>query len=223
MEYDEIQTDETFEDLYKGTPLRRILKHHMLDSYSFQYLSKTYLIVVPIVVLLILMSIRIGVFALLLSKTSFVPYTADQVESFRQSNYLGISLSAIPQVIVWAVLIYGLMLLLGGKGKFWQSVSIYSIAQIPVVIGSLVLLFVALGQPPATIQTSIVDFEIFLAFNNAFHGYNLANNIILPITSLYTNIIAGVGLSTEHKVPALVGIIVGIMAFIASMLFAYLI
>ena len=169
------------------------------------------------------MSLRIGIFALLVNKTNFVPYASDQVASFKQSNYLGISLSAIPQVIVWAVLIYGLMLLLGGKGKFLQSVSIYSIAQIPVVIGLLVLLFVALGQPSATIQTSIVDFEIFQAFNNAFYGYNLSNNIILPITSLYSNIIAGIGLSTEHKVPALVGIIVGIMAFIASMLFAYLI
>ena len=135
MEQDEIQTDEDFEDFYEGTPLKRILGHHKFDSYSFHHLSKTYLIVVPIIVLLILMSLRIGIFALLVSKTNFVPYASDQVTSFKQSNYLGISLSAIPQVIVWAVLIYGLMLLLGGKGKFLQSVSIYSIAQIPVVIG----------------------------------------------------------------------------------------
>ncbi len=223
MEQDETQTDETFEDFYKGTPLKRIVNHHLFDSYSFLYLSKTYLIVVPTVVLMVLMALRIGIFALLVSKVSFVPFAADQVASFKQSNYIGISLSAIPQVIVWSVLIYGLMLLLGGKGKFLRSVSIYSIAQIPVVIGLLVLLFVSLGQPPATIQTSIVDFEIFQGFGSAFYGYNLANNIIFPITSLYANIIAGVGLSSEHKVPALIGIIVGIMAFVASMIFSYLI
>jgi len=223
MEQSEIQPDDTFEDLYKATPLKRIIGHHLFDSNSFLYLSKIYLIVVPIVVLLILMSLRIGIFALLVSKASFVPFAADQVASFKQSNYLGILLSAIPQVLVWAVLIYGLMLLLGGKGKFLQSVSIYSIAQIPLVIGLLLLLFVALAQPSVTIPTSIVDFEVFQAFNNAFFGYNLANNIIFPITSLYSNIIAGIGLSAEHKVPALVGIIVGIMAFIASMVFSYLI
>ena len=223
MEQDEIQTDDTIEDFYEGTPLKRIVGHHLLDSYSFNFLSKIYLIVVPIVVLSVLTSLRIGIFALLVSKVSFVPFAADQVASFKQSNYLGIALSAIPQVIVWAVLIYGLMLLLGGKGKFLQSVSIYSISQIPVVIGLIVLLLVSLAQPSVTVQTSIFEFEIFNAFNNAFFGYGLANNIIFPITSLYANIIAGIGLSAEHKVPALVGIIVGIMAFVASMLFSYLI
>ncbi len=223
MDADTVQIDEIQDDTYHSTPLKRIMGHHLLDSSSFLNISKFYYICVPIIVLILLMSLRLGVFALLLSKSDFVPFVEEQVNSFKESYYLGISLTAVPQILVWSVLVYGLMILMGGKGKFLRSVSIFSIAQIPIVLGLIILLFIGIAQPEATISTSILVEEIFTSFNTAFSGYNLANNILYPITSFYSSLIAGVGLSTEHKVPALIGVIAGIMAFVASMIFYYFI
>ena len=85
------------------------------------------------------------------------------------------------------------------------------------------MLLVAAAQPVTSIPTNIENFSIGEAFNYVTQGYNLANYIILPITSLYTHIIAGSGFSAEHKIPQLLGIIIGVVASILAILFYFLI
>ena len=141
----------------------------------------------------------------------------------RESLYMGILITTIPQILLWGTLLYPLLKMLGGKGDYFKTLSIYSIAQIPMVIGSFILLLVAVAQPLTTIPTNVEGFSIIGAFNYVTQGYNIANFIVLPITSIYTHIIAGTGLSAEHKIPQLLGVIVGIIASILAILFYFLI
>jgi hypothetical protein len=222
-----IDEDEEIIDIYSSTPIRRLIRHHTLDMLSFQNMSKAYLVVTPLLVLVILLALKLGTFAIFINKMNFDPaLESDLAIEFlrtRESLYIGILITTVPQILLWATLLYPLLRMLGGKGDYFKTLSIYSIAQIPMVIGSFILLLVAVTQPLTTIPTNVDGFSIIGAFDYVTKGYNIANYIVLPITSLYTHIIAGTGLSTEHKIPQLLGIIVGIVASILAILFYFLI
>ena len=72
-------------------------------------------------------------------------------------------------------------------------------------------------------RIGILSFNIESAFNFVTQGSLIANYILFPITSLYTHVIAGTGMSTEHKIPQLLGIIIGVIASILAILFYFLI
>ncbi|NHK30941.1 MAG: hypothetical protein FK730_06280 [Asgard group archaeon] len=220
-----IDDDEEIEDLYSSTPVRRLIGHHTLDIFSFQNMSKIYMIITPIAVLLVLLALKLGTFAILINKMDFQPSLETDVEflRMRESLYMGILVTTIPQILLWGTLLYPLLKMLGGKGDYFKTLSIYSIAHIPVVIGAIILLFVAVAQPVVTIPTNIENFDVFAAFNFVTQGSLIANYIIFPITSLYTHVIAGTGLSAEHKMPQLLGIIIGVVASILAILFYFLI
>lgn len=225
MKHIPIDEDEEIEDPYSSTPVRRIIGHHTLDMLSFQNMSNIYMIITPIVVLVLLVAIKLGTFAILINKINFEPpLNPDLAVEFiriKESLYLGILVTTIPQILLWGTLLYPLLRMLGGKGDYFKTLSIYSTAHIPTVIGSFILLLIAVAQPITAFPTNVENFSIVEAFNYASQGYRIANFIILPVTSLYTHVIAGTGLSAEHKMPQLLGIIVGIIASILAILFYF--
>ncbi|NPD87961.1 MAG: hypothetical protein HGN29_04515 [Asgard group archaeon] len=227
MKHIPIDEDKEIEDPYSSTPVRRIIGHHTLDMLSFQNLSNIYMIIAPIVVLVILVAIKLGTFAILINKMNFEPSLNPNLNvdfmRIKESLYLGILVTTIPQILLWATLLYPLLKMLGGKGDYFRTLSIYSTAHIPVVIGSFILLLIAIAQPIATIPTNVENFNIVEAFNYVTQGYRIANFIILPVTSLYTHVIAGTGLGAEHKIPQLLGIIIGVIASILAILFYFLV
>jgi len=219
--------EEEIVDIYSSTPIRRLIMHHTLDLLSFQNMSKIYLIVTPIIVLVILLALKLGTFAIFINKMNFQPALESELAieflRTRESLYMGILITTIPQILLWGTLLYPLLKMLGGKGDYFKTLSIYSIAQIPMVIGSFILLLVAVAQPLTIIPTNVEGFSIIGAFNYVTQGYTIATFVVLPITSLYTHLIAGTGLSAEHKIPQLLGVIVGIIASILAILFYFLI
>jgi len=212
-----------FANPYKTAPFRRLIGHHLLDSSSFKGMADLYLIVVPLIVLIILTSIRVGNFFLLFSKIEFIPPIESEVASVKESFIIGILSSTAPQIIIWATILFGLLRYLGGKGKYLKSLSIYCISQIPVVVGAIVLLAIAATQPDVIINTDVANFNIFEAFNAATWGYKIADSILIPTTFLYSHIMIAIGLSVEHEVPKSIGFFVSGMAYIAAMLFYFLI
>ena len=227
MKHIPIDEDEEFDDPYSSTPVRRIIGHHTLDMYSFQNMSKIYMIITPIVILVILVAIKLGTFAILINRMNFEPSLnpdlAVEFMRIKESLYLGILVTTMPQILLWGTLLYPLLKMLGGKGDYFKTLSIYSTAHIPTVIGSFVLLLIAVAQPITVIPTNVENFSIVEAFNYVTQGYRIANFIIVPITSLYTHVIAGTGLSAEHKMPQLLGIIVGVIASILAIVFYFLV
>jgi hypothetical protein len=220
-----LDEDEEIENPYSSTPFRRLIGHHKLDMFSFQNMSNLYMIITPIVILLVLLALKLGEFAILINKMDFQPSLETDVEflRLRESLYMGILVTTIPQILLWGTLLYPLLKMLGGKGDYFKTLSIYSIAHIPVVLGAFILLIVAAAQPVVTIPTNVENFDVGAAFNFVTQGSLITNYILFPITSLYTHVIAGTGLSAEHKMPQLLGIIVGVIASILAILFQFLI
>ncbi|MHA1463478.1 MAG: YIP1 family protein [Candidatus Heimdallarchaeaceae archaeon] len=234
----EITEPEEQEDLFKYTPLQRLLGHHLLDKQSFKNMSKAYMIATPIIVLALILAFTLVNFTILSSKMQLVPADENIISLFKESIYFGILLSAVPQILLWSVIIHGLMIFLGGKGKFLKSLSIYSMSQIPVVLGLIILTVVASAQTQSVIypygfplmgsyllnyNTVTVSYDIFQIFNVFSGNYTLASNILVPITNLYAMIIAAVGLSSEHKAPLMISLFVTGLAFVASMIFYFII
>lgn len=212
-----------FSNPYKTTPFRRFIGHHLLDSSSFKGMTNSYMIIIPLIVVFVLTGLKIGNFFLLFSKIEFNPSIESEVAIVKESFIIGILSSTAPQIIIWATILFGLLRYLGGKGKYLKSLSIYCISQIPVVVGSLVLLAIAATQPEIVIQTDVADFNIFEAFNAATWGYRIADIIIVPTTFLYSHIMIAVGLSVEHETPKSIGFFASGLAYIAIMLFYFLI
>ncbi|MHA2358332.1 MAG: YIP1 family protein [Candidatus Heimdallarchaeaceae archaeon] len=224
------------EDFYETTPLYRLVDHHLLRSDSFVGLSKEYMIIVPTIALLILLALKLGNFSLLINRISFGPGLEEELPKFKESIYFGLLITSIPQVILWASLIHPLLKFLGGQGKYSNSLVVYSIAQIPIVVGMLLLFVFALIQPSTSVYslttlteptiTTITlepNFFLLVSFNSVTRMYRIAETVILPITSLYSHLIAGVGFSAVHKIPKALGIIIGVVAYITSMLFYFII
>lgn len=205
-----------------STFLRRIVGHHLLDSKSYQGMSTVYLTVVPIIVLLILVGLKIVIFASLTKNITFDPSIDEDFTNFKESYYIGIPISSILQVLFWGVIMFGVFRYLGGKGKVSKTLAIYCISLIPVVLGTAVLLIFASTQPSLLIISNSTDFVIEGSFKG-FTGFNLINNILIPIVYFYSHVIAAVGLSAEHKIPLVIGGLVAGMAYIASMVFYFLV
>ena len=205
-----------------STSLKRIVGHHLLDSKSYHDMSTVYLIIVPIIVLLILVSLRLAIFTSLTNNITFDPSIDDVFKNFKESYYIATSLSSLLQVLFWGVIMFGVFRYLGGKGKVGKTLAIYCISLIPVVLGTAVLLIFASTQPSLLIISNSTDFFIEGSFKG-FTGFNLANNILIPIVYLYSHVIAAVGLSAEHKIPLVIGGLVAGMAYIASMVFYFLV
>jgi len=205
-----------------STFLRRIVGHHLLDSKSYQGMSTVYLLIGPIIVLLILVSLRLAIFASLTNNITFDPSIDDDFKSFKESYYIATPLSSILQVLFWGVIMFGIFRYLGGKGKVGKTLAIYCISLVPVVLGTAVLLIFASTQPSLLITSNSTDFVIEGSFKG-FTSFNLANNILIPIIYLYSHVIAAVGLSAEHKIPLVIGGLVTGMAYIASMVFYFLV
>lgn len=205
-----------------STFLRRIVGHHLLDSKSYQGMSTVYLIIVPIIVLLILVSLRLAIFASLTNNITFDPSIDDVFKNFKESYYIATPLSSILQVLFWGVIMFGIFRYLGGKGKVGKTLAIYCMSLIPVVLGTAVLFIFASTQPSLLIFSNSTDFVIEGSYR-VFTSFNLANNILIPIVYLYSHVIAAVGLSTEHKIPLVIGGLVAGMAYIASMVFYFLV
>ncbi|MFW9851853.1 MAG: YIP1 family protein [Candidatus Thorarchaeota archaeon] len=215
--------ESSFYDPYRTAPFRRLIGHHLLDSSSFKGMTTSYLIILPLIIVFVLTGIKVGNFFLLFSKIEFNPAIESEVASVKESFLVGILSSTAPQILIWATILYGLLRYLGGKGSYLKSLSIYCISQIPVVIGALVLLAIAATQPEVVIQTDVADFNIFEAFNTATWGYKIADTILIPTTFLYSHIMIAIGLSIEHETPKSIGFFVSGMAYIAVMLFYFLI
>lgn len=237
MKAEDITSDDE-EIILKYTPFQRLLGHHLLDKDSFIHAPKLYMILTPIIILILIMALNVGNFAILVNKMQFIPSNYPDFAIFRESVYFGIFLTTVPQILLWAVIVHGLMVFLGGKGSFPKSLSIYSFSQIPVVIGLIILMIIALAQSTTQIypygfplmgsylleySTVRVSYDIYQIFNVTFSAYSLASNILIPVTNLYSSVIAGFGLSSEHKTPTLVGLFVTGLAFIASMIFYFII
>lgn len=234
----EATESEEQEDLFKYTPLQRLLGHHLLDKQSFANMHKVYMIATPIVILALILTFNLVNFTILASKMQLVPADENMVALFKESIYFGILFSIVPQILLWSVIVHGLMVFLGGKGKFLKSLSIYSIAQIPLILGLIILAIVASTQAQSVIypygfplmgsyllqnNTVNVSYDIFQIFNVFSRNYTLASNIIVPITNLYAMIIAAVGLSSEHKAPLMISLFVTGLAFVASMIFYFIV
>lgn len=226
------------EDLFKYTPLQRLLSHHLLDKQSFTNMPKAYMIVAPIVVLALIFSLNYTNLVILFSKMQLVPTNENMMASFRESIFVGNLISTIPQILLWSLIIHGLMVFLEGKGKFLKTLSIYSISQIPIVLGLIILTIVASSQTRSIVypygfplmgsyllqyNTVNVSYDLLQIFNVFSSNYALASNIIIPITNLYAMAIAAVGLSSEHKVPLMISLFVTGLAFIASMIFYFIV
>jgi hypothetical protein len=226
------------EDLFKYNPLQRLLGHHLLDKQSFTNMSKAYMIATPIIILALILAFNLANFTILVNKMQLIPADENLMALFKESIYFGILIGVIPQILLWSVIIHGLMIFLGGKGKFLKSLSIYSTAQIPIVLGLIILIIVASAQTRSIIypygfplmgsyllqnSTVNVSYDIIQIFNVFSGNYTLASNIIVPITSLYAMIIAAVGMSSEHKAPLMISLFVTGLAFVASMIFYFII
>jgi len=224
------------EDFYETTPFKRLIDHSLLRSESFLGLSKEYMVIIPAIVLLVLLALKLSNFALLINRISFGPGLEEELPKFKESIYFGILITSIPQVLLWASLIHPLLKFLGGQGKYSKSLVVYSIAQIPIVAGTLVLFIFALFQPSTSIYSLVTlmeptvtsvtlepNFFLLVTFNSATKMYRIVETVVLPITSLHSHLIAGVGFSAVHKIPKPLGIIVGVIAYITSMLFYFLI
>lgn len=215
--------ESSFYNPYKTAPFRRLVGHHLLDSSSFKGMTNSYLIIIPVIIVFVLTGIKVGNFFLLFSKIEFNPAIESEVASVKESFLFGILSSTAPQIIIWATILYGLLRYLGGKGNYLKTLSVYCISQIPIVVGALVLLVVAAIQPEVVIQTDVADFNIFEAFNTATLGYKIADAIIIPTTFLYSHIMIAIGLSAEHETPKSIGFFVSGLAYVAVMLFYFLI
>ena len=153
---------------------------------------------------------------------TFDPLIDEDFTNFKESYYIGIPISSILQVLFWGVIMFGVFRYLGGKGKVSKTLAIYCISLIPVVLGTAVLLIFASTQPSLLIISNSTDFVIEGSFKG-FTGFNLINNILIPIVYFYSHVIAAVGLSAEHKIPLVIGGLVAGMAYIASMVFYFLV
>ncbi len=234
----EIIEPEEQEDLFRYTPLQRLLGHHLLDKQSFTNMPKAYMIATPIIVVALILALNLVNFAILASKMQLVPADENAIALFKESIYFGVLISVVPQILLWSVIVHGLMVFLEGKGKFLKSLSIYSTAQIPVVLGLIILTIVASTQTRTVIypygfplmgsylfqQTTVTfSYDIFQIFNVFSSNYTLASNIIVPLTYLYAMIIAAVGLSSEHKVPLMISLFVTGLAYVATLIFYFLV
>ncbi len=237
MKIETIEPEEQ-EDLFKYTPLQRLLGHHLLDRQSFTNIPKAYLIATPIIIVVLILAFNLVNFAILASKMQLVPVDENAIALFKESIYFGILIAVVPQILLWSVIVHGLLVFLEGKGKFLKTLSIYSTAQIPVIVGLIILTIVASAQTRSVIyphgfplmgsiifQYNTVNFsyDIFQIFNVFSSNYTLASNIIVPITYLYAMIIAAVGLSSEHKIPLLISLFVTGLAYVATMIFYFLV
>lgn len=219
----EIENETLDKDEYtNSTFLRRIVGHHLLDSKSYHGISTVYLIIVPTIVLLILVSLRLAIFASLTNNITFDPSIDDDFKNFKESYYIATPLSSILQVLFWGVIMFGVFRYLGGKGKVGKTLAIYCISLIPVVLGTAVLLILASTQPSLLIISNSTGFVIEGSFKG-FTGFNLVNNILIPIVYFYSHVIAAVGLSAEHKIPLVIGGLVVGMTYISSMVFYFLV
>ncbi|MBY9001487.1 MAG: YIP1 family protein [Candidatus Heimdallarchaeota archaeon] len=231
-------TTEDEDDLFHYTPFQRLLGHHLLEKQSFTNMPKAYLIATPIIVLALVLAFTLANFAILSSKMQLIPIDELSFSSFKESIYFGILLSSIPQILLWSLIVHGLLIFLGGKGKILKSLAIYAIAQIPLVLGLVVLTVIASTQTKTVIyphgfplfgtylleyRTINVNYDLFQIFNVFANSYTIASNVIVPITTLYAMIIAGVGLSSEHKVPLMIGLFITGLAYIASMVFYFIV
>ncbi len=233
-----VSEPEEQEDLFKYTPLQRLLGHHLLDKQSFTNMPKAYMIVAPIIILALILALNSVNFTILSSKMQLVPADENILALFKESIYFGVLLSIVPQILLWSVIVHGLMVFLGGKGKFLKSLSIYSIAQIPIALGLIILTIVASTQTQSVIypygfplmgyyllqnNTVNMSYDIFQIFNVFSGNYTLASNIIVPITNLYATIIAARGLSSEHKAPLMICLFVTGLAYVATMIFYFIV
>ncbi|MHA1483107.1 MAG: Yip1 family protein, partial [Candidatus Heimdallarchaeaceae archaeon] len=146
-----VSEPEEQEDLLKYTPLQRLLGHHLLDKQSFTNMPKAYMIAAPIIILALILALNFINFTILSSKMQLVPTDENILALFKESIYFGVLLSIIPQILLWAIIVHGLMIFLGGKGKFLKSLSIYSIAQIPIALGLIILTIVASARTQSII------------------------------------------------------------------------
>ncbi|MHA1224560.1 MAG: YIP1 family protein [Candidatus Heimdallarchaeaceae archaeon] len=202
--------------------LERVYGNLFLDKDSFKNMPKTYKFIFPTIILLIITALKIGIFGILINKVQFQQLTEQEFLEMKNSIYLGIAISTIPQVIVWATILFGIIKFLGGKGNYVNSLSIYSLSQLPVIFTSVILLIIAASQHPIILSGAGLNFDSFQEFNSAFFGYRLADLILFILSSLYVNAIAGFGLSSEHKVPAFIGLFATFLAFIATIVFYFL-
>jgi hypothetical protein len=237
MKKETIEPEEQ-EDLFRYTPLQRLLGHHLLDKQSFTNMPKAYMIATPIIIVALILALNLVNFTILASKMQLVPADENTIALFKESIYFGVLVSVVPQILLWSVIVHGLMVFLEGKGKFLKSLSIYSTAQIPVVLGLIILTIVASTQTRTVIypygfplmgsylfqQTTVTfSYDIFQIFNVFSSNYTLASNIIVPLTYLYAMIIAAVGLSSEHKVPLMISLFVTGLAYVATLIFYFLV
>ncbi|MHA1304438.1 MAG: YIP1 family protein, partial [Candidatus Heimdallarchaeaceae archaeon] len=126
-----------------------------------------------------------------------------------KNNLILSALLTPASLLLWSLLMYSMMTFMGGKGKYLRSLAIYSLSQIPIVIGDLILLIVAFTQPVIIANGNLDPGSFTELTYTYFKGHSIASFIIIPITVLYSNLIAGIGMSADHKAPELLGWVAG--------------
>lgn len=214
--------EELNDDIYNYRFFERFYSNIVLDKDSFLNMPSSYKLGLPISILIIITALKLGTVTILLNKIGFEQIPEQQYVAWVNSVYLGVAISTILQALIWSIILFGIIRFLGGRGNFLNTLSIYSISQIPILIGSLVLLLVAVGQPQIVLPGVGFDYESFVQFGIYWAGQRIADIILFIITTLYAFIMVGFGLSSEHKVPTAIGLFTATLAFISTVLFYFL-
>ncbi|UJG42776.1 MAG: YIP1 family protein [Candidatus Heimdallarchaeum endolithica] len=192
---------------YKN-PLKRIVGHLLFSYDSFLELPNKYLLVNAILIAFISSMLVLANILVLISKFELTGTIGQGWIDFKNNLILSALLTP-GSLLLWALLMHSMLSFMGGKGKFLRSLAIYCIAQIPVIIGDLILLIVAFTQPTIIADGSLDPGSFTQLTGQYFHSHSLASLILTPFTILYSNLVAGIGMSAEHKAPELLGWISG--------------
>ena len=217
----EADTEDNFEIDY-STPLKRLIGHHIFSYDSFNNMSTSYLAVTSIIVIVLLTAFTVGNILVFISKFELSEPLGIGWEDFRGSMILSASLTFL-SVLLWGILMHSAMAFMGGKGNLIRSIAIYSIAQIPVVIRDFILLIIAFTLPVISTSGDLDPGSYINLTETYFTSHNIASYILIPLSLLYSNLIAGVGISAEHKGPKFLGWVVGVMVSIFSILLRFLV
>ncbi len=192
-------------NMEQSIPLR-LIGHMIFASSSFENLSDKYLILTSIIIILSLSILKVLNFIILISKLNIQNIT-EEIERSIMAFHFGEFISPIVSITLWSILFYATFRFFMNKVEL-KSILVFFISQIPRIIGKIILIGIILAAESVTItieETQTLAEIIVLGFPT----WALANLIIGLITTIYSFLIAGYGMSKRNKTSPVLGFIIG--------------
>ncbi len=198
--------------------IRLLLRQISFSYSSFTDLPSKYLIYTSITMIIFLITFKLANILVLLSKFNLNGDIGSGWIDFRNNLILSAMLTPLSPLL-WGTLLYAIIAFMGGKGKYRRSIAIYLIAQCPVIIGDIILFIIAFTQPTINIAGSALKEQFMQLSATYFKSHNIATMIIEVITTIYANLVGGIGMSADQKAPELLGIIAGLVIATITIVF----